>query len=85
MLLLNISDLFSWTIISSGSKKYKVRTKLEVPKKTLFKPTPSEQNNFTILALIKMVSHGSHTNHEFLILVIQVTSVSSAIESFVTF
>ena len=32
-----------------------------------------------------MVSHSSHTNHEFLILVIQVTNVSSAIESFVTF
>ena len=31
-----------------------------------------------------MVSHSSHTN-EFLILVIQVTNVSSAIESFVTF
>ena len=32
-----------------------------------------------------MVSHSSHTNHEFLMLVIQVTNVSSAIESFVTF
>ena len=31
-----------------------------------------------------MVSHGSHTNHGFLILVIQVTNVGSAIES-VTF
>ena len=28
-----------------------------------------------------MVSHRSHTNHEFLILVIQVTNVSSAIKS----
>ena len=32
-----------------------------------------------------MMSHSSHTNHEFLILVIQFTNVSSAIESFVTF
>ena len=32
-----------------------------------------------------MLSHSSHTNHEFLILVIQGTNVSSAIESFVTF
>ena len=32
-----------------------------------------------------MVSHSSHTNHEFIILVIQVNNFSSAIESFVTF
>ena len=32
-----------------------------------------------------MVSHSSHTNHEFLILVIQVAHVSFAIESFVTY
>ena len=32
-----------------------------------------------------MVSYSSHTNHEFLILLIQVINVSSAIESFVTF
>ena len=32
-----------------------------------------------------MVSHGSHTNHEFLLLVIRVTNVSFAIERFVTF
>ena len=31
-----------------------------------------------------MVSHGSHTNHEFLILVIRVPNVSLAVESFVT-
>ena len=30
-----------------------------------------------------MVSHSSHTNHEFLILVIQITNVSFAIDSFV--
>ena len=32
-----------------------------------------------------MASHSRHTKHEFLILVIQVTNVSSIIESFVTF
>ena len=32
-----------------------------------------------------MVSHSSHTNHEFLILVIPVTNVSLTIESFVTY
>ena len=32
-----------------------------------------------------MVFHSSHTNHEFLILVIRVTNVSFAIESFVTY
>ena len=32
-----------------------------------------------------MVSRSSHTNHEFLILVVQITNVSSAIDSFVTF
>ena len=32
-----------------------------------------------------MVSHSSHTNHEFLILVIRVAHVSFAIESFVTY
>ena len=32
-----------------------------------------------------MVSHSSNTNHEFLILAIQVTNVSLAIESFVTY
>ena len=32
-----------------------------------------------------MVSHSSHTNHEFLVLVIRVTNVSFAIESFVTY
>ena len=32
-----------------------------------------------------MVSHSSHTNHEFLTLVIRVTNVSFAIESFVTY
>ena len=34
---------------------------------------------------MEMVSRSSQTNHEFLILVIQVTNVSYAIESFVTF
>ena len=32
-----------------------------------------------------MVSNSSHTNHEFLILVIRVTNVSFGIESFVTY
>ena len=32
-----------------------------------------------------MVSHSSHTKHEFLILVKQVTNVSSALESYVFF
>ena len=32
-----------------------------------------------------MVSHSSHINHEFLILVIRVTIVSFAIENFVTY
>ena len=32
-----------------------------------------------------MMSHSSHTNHVFLILVIGVTNVSFAIESFVTY
>ena len=32
-----------------------------------------------------MVSYSSRTNHEFLILVMQVTNVSSAMESFVIF
>ena len=32
-----------------------------------------------------MMSHSSHANHEFLILVIRVTNVSYAIESFVTY
>ena len=32
-----------------------------------------------------MISCSSHTNHEFLILFIQVTNVSSVIESFVIF
>ena len=32
-----------------------------------------------------MVSHSSHTNHEFLILVIRVTNVSFAIKSFVSY
>ena len=32
-----------------------------------------------------MVSHSSHTDHEFLILVTQVINVTFAIESFVTF
>ena len=32
-----------------------------------------------------MVSHSSHTNHEFLILVIRVTNVSFAIQRFVTY
>ena len=32
-----------------------------------------------------MVSHSSHTNHEFLTLVIRVTNVSFAIESFATY
>ena len=32
-----------------------------------------------------MISQNCHTNHEFLILVRQVTNVSFAIESFVTF
>ena len=32
-----------------------------------------------------MVSHSSHPNHEFLILVMRVTNVSSAIESFDTY
>ena len=35
--------------------------------------------------LIEMVSHSPHTNHESLVLVIQVINVSSAIENFVTF
>ena len=34
---------------------------------------------------IELVSHSSYTNHKFLILVIRVTSVSFAIESFVTY
>ena len=32
-----------------------------------------------------MVSHCSHTNHEFLLLVMQVTNVSFAKESFITY
>ena len=35
--------------------------------------------------LIEMVSHSSHTNHEFLLLVIRAANVSFAIESCVTF
>ena len=48
--------------------------------KVLFKPTRNEQNNFRIVTL-----NSSHTNHEFLILVIPVTNVSLTIESFVTY
>ena len=43
--------LLSWTMLRSGSQKYKVRTNLEVPWKVLFKPTLAEQNNFGILTL----------------------------------
>ena len=32
-----------------------------------------------------MVSHSSHTNHEFLMLVVQFTNVSFAIENFVIY
>ena len=35
--------------------------------------------------LIEMVSHSSHTNHEFLLLVIRAANVSFGIESCVTF
>ena len=47
--LIFLIDLFTWTTISSTSQKYKARGYLEVPKKSLFKPTLNEQNNFSIL------------------------------------
>ena len=79
--LIFLIDLFTSTVLTSTSQKYKVRRNLEVPWKALFKRTLNEQNSFAI----KMVSHSSHTNHEILTFVIRVNNVNFAIGSFATY
>ena len=83
--LIFLIELFTWTIISSVSQKYKTIRNLKFHKKrSLNQPWM----NKTILAYylwIEMVSHSSLTNHEFLTLVIRGTNVSFLIESVVTY